>query len=604
MRFFVFFLLSFFVSCGDTSRAESSAQSHALALHGQPKYGADFQHFDYVNPHAPVGGTLKMAAYGTFDTLNPFLLKGVAASELMGNVFETLMVPSFDEPFSRYGLIAKTVEVSGNTVTFTMNPKARFADNSPITAQDVVFSFGMLKQYGQPAYRSYYREVENAAAPSKDRVVFTLKEGHSRELPLILGDLPVISKAYYTAHDFNKTTLVPPLSSGPYRIETVKPGRLLTLKRRADYWGWSLPVNRGMYNFETLSIPYYRDSVVALQAFKGGDHDVRLENISKLWATAYDFPAVQRGDVVVRPVEDGRPAPVQGFVMNHRRPLFQDRRVREALSLAFDFEWINKTLFFGTYRRTFSYFGHTDLSATGLPSPEEVALLAPFRDQLPPEVFTKPFALPVLGTPQARRASLEKADALLTQAGWVIKDGVRVRQTDGTPFRFEMLMDDTTFERVAAPFAQNLKKLGIVMTVRIVDSAQYQKRLEAFDYDMTPFVYPVSLSPGNEQYAYWGSRFANVQGAQNIMGIQDPVVDALTQGLLKATTRQDLQTYTRALDRVLLWQHHLIHHWRLGQYRLAHRAWLKHPETLPPYSLGLPALWWDGGVAARLESPR
>jgi microcin C transport system substrate-binding protein len=587
MRFFIVVLLALFVSCGETSRA-----APALALHGQPKYGPDFQHFDYVNPKAPVGGTLKTASYGTFDTLNPFLLKGVAATDLMGNVFETLMVASYDEPFSRYGLIAKDVEVSGNQVTFTLNPKARFADGSPITSADVVFSFESLKQYGQPAYRSYYREVDTVKAPTKDRVVFTLKDGHSRELPLILGDLPVLSKAYYTKNDFTKTTLVPPLTSGPYEIVTVKPGRLLTLKRRPDYWGWDLPVNRGMYNFETLNIQYYRDSVVALQAFKGGDYDVRIENISKLWATAYDFPAVRKGEVIVKQIDDGRPSPIQGFIMNHRRPLFQDARVREALSLAFDFEWLNTTLFFGTYRRTSSYFGHTDLSATGLPSPEELALLEPYRAKLPPEVFTKPFTLPVLGTPEARRASLEKADALLTQAGWIIRDGVRVKATDNTPFQFEMVMDDTTFERVAAPFAQNLKKLGITMTTRIIDSAQYQKRLEAFDYDMTPFVYPVGLSPGNEQYAYWGSTFANVPGSQNLMGIQDPVVDALTQGLLNATTREELRAYTRALDRVLLWQHHLIFHWHLGEYRTAYRSWLRHPDPIPPYSLGLPALWW------------
>lgn len=573
----------------------STAPTHGLALYGQPKYGADFTHFEYVNPNAPKGGEARFAGIGSFDTFNPFNIKGLPAAGI-GQLFETLMVGSADEPFSEYGLIAESVEVPEDraSVTFTLRPQAKFHDGSPITADDVLFSFDALKTKGSPNYRFYYASVTKAEKLGERQVKFSFTNGDNRELPLIVGQMPVLSKKYWQDRDFTATTLEIPVGSGPYRVERFEPGRFIVYRRDANYWGQDLAVNRGSYNFERMRYDYYRDTTVALEAFKSGSYDWRLENSAKNWATGYNSPALTKGLIKKETFAHQRPAGMQGFVYNLRRPLFQDPKVRQALAYALDFEWSNRNLFHDQYTRTRSYFDNSELAARDLPSPEELAVLEPLRAQLPPEVFTTAYQPPTAKDDAGLRANFQAALGLLQEVGWEFRNRKLINAKTGQPFRFELLMDDpASWERVALPFARNLERLGIEMTVRAVDSAQYENRLRAFDFDMIVNVWGQSQSPGNEQREFWGSAAADQAGSRNLAGLKNPAVDRLIEQVIAAPDRASLVTRVRALDRALQWNFLVIPHWHLPYDRIAFWNKFSYPTITPMQGTRLEAWWID-----------
>ena len=574
---------------------------HGLSIHGDLKYGPGFKHFEYANPDAPKGGDVRLPAIGTFDNLNPFILKGVAAAGL-GQLFDTLTLASSDEPSSEYGLIAESVEVPADRswVAFKLRPEARFHDGSPITADDVIWTFQTLKSKGHPFYRAYYAQVAKAETQGPRKVKFSFGAGENRELPVIAGQLPVLSKAYWSKRDFEKTTLEPPLGSGPYRVESVDAGRSIVYRRVKNYWGAKLPVRVGQNNFDTIRYDYYRDSTVALEAFKAGQYDFRQENSAKNWATAYTIPAVTQGLIKKEEIPNQVPTGMQAFVFNTRRPIFQDRRVRQALGYAFDFEWANKSLFYGAYTRTRSYFSNSELASSGLPGPEELKVLEPFRGRVTPEVFTKEYQPPVTDGSGDIRANLREALALLKEAGWVVQGGKLANARTGEPMQFEILLDDPNFERITLPFVKNLERLGVTARVRTVDSAQYQKRVESFDFDMAVAVWAQSLSPGNEQADFWTSERAGIAGSRNLAGIHDPVVDKLVELLIQAPDRQSLVTRTRALDRVLLWGFYGIPHFHIRTFRVAYWDKFDRPRVSPKYALGFDTWWVDAKKEAAL----
>ncbi len=585
--------------------AQASTPVYALSMYGSPKYGPDFTHFDYVDPHATKGGKVKLAAVGTFDTLNPFTLKGVAAAG-SGNLFDTLMVSSADEPFTEYGLVAKSVELPPDRswVIFNLRPEARFHDGSPITADDVVFSFHILKHKGHPFYASYYANVAEAEKLGPHRVKFVFRGGANRELPLIIGQLPIFSKAYWQNKDFAATTLKTPLGSGPYTVAEVDPGRSISYRRVKNYWAANLPVNRGRYNFDTIRYDYYRDSTVALEAFKAGEYDFRQENSSKAWATGYDGPALRAGMIHKELIPNHVPQGMQGFVYNTRRAVFRDRRVRQALAYAFDFPWTNKALFYGAYTRTRSYFSNSQLAATGLPTRAQLKLLAPFRKQLPAAVFDKFYQPPTTDGSGNIRPNLRTAFELLAKAGWHIRDGRMVNGKTGRPLAFQILLVDPAFERVVLPFKNNLARLGIDVSVRTVDVAQYQQRLDSFDFDMVVSTFPQSLSPGNEQRDFWSSQAAQTSGSRNLAGVRSPVIDRLVEKIVSAPDRPSLVAACRALDRVLQWGFYVIPQWHLTAFRVAYWNKFALPAKNPPYALGFDTWWVDPAKVARIRQWR
>ena len=564
-------------------------------MRGEPKYSDGFEAFDYVNPDAPKGGVLRQAALSTFDTFNPFTVIGMAAPGV-GLLYDTLMKPSLDEPFSLYGLIAERIDVAADRsrVTFFLNPAARFSDGTPITAADVVFSFEKLRDEGLPMYRAYYRDVVRVSAPDDRTVVFDLPaDGGNRELPLILGELPVVPRHFWENRDWGATTLDKPIGSGPYVVESVEAGRSVVYRRNPNYWAADLNVNRGAYNFDVIRFDVYRDTTVAVEAFKAGLIDIRFENEAKKWAAALMSEPVQKGKIVARAFPHQMPAGMQGFVFNLRRPLFRDRRVREALAYAFDFDWVNRHLFHGAYRRTNSFFDNSFLAAEGLPSTRELALLDPWRDTLPPEVFGEAYRAPQPDSGNIRPA-LEKALALLGEAGWHVQDGV-LRNAAGEAFRFEILIDAPsagTWERVILPFTNRLKRLGIEAVVRAVDVIQYKTRLDQFDFDMIVAVWGQSLSPGNEQRYFWGSAAAETAGSMNYAGFQHPAADALIEAIVRARTNEELVAAVRALDRVLLSYHIVIPQWHMPEHRYLYQAHIGVPATVPMKGAD-PMLWWD-----------
>ena len=582
---------------GGPGPAAGAGSSHGLSIHGDLKYGPGFPHFAYVNPAAPRGGDVRLAATGTFDNLNPFILKGVPPQGI-GTTFETLLVSAADEPSSEYGLIAETVDTPPDRswVAFTLRPAARFHDGRPVTVDDVIWTFETLRTKGHPLYRSYYAAVAGVEKTGPRTVRFAFKPGDNRELPVIVGQLPVLSRAYWTGRDFTKTTLEAPLGSGPYRVESFEPGRSITYRRVLDYWAAALPVNVGRFNFDTIRYDYYRDGTVALEAFKAGAYDFRPENSAKSWATGYDIPAVRDGRIRKELIPNEVPTGMQGFVYNTRRAIFRDRRVRAALAAGFDFEWTNAHLFYGAYTRTHSYFSNSELASRGLPGAAELAVLEPFRGRVPGEVLTREY-LPPSTRPAGLRPNLVEALELLAQAGWVVRDMRLVNAETGQPLTFEILIDDPNWERITLPFVKNLERLGVAARVRTVDSAQYEYRMKQFDFDMTVAVFPQSLSPGNEQVDYWASVSADTPGSRNLAGIRDPVVDRLIEQLIAAPDRASLVARTRALDRVLLWGHHVIPHWHITAFRVAYWNRFGRPTTPPKYSLGFDTWWIDPGRA-------
>jgi microcin C transport system substrate-binding protein len=601
MRFFL--VLAFSLALAGPALAEQP--SIGVAIYGQPKYAAGFDHFDYVNPAAPKGGELHLAnsgQMGTFDSFNPFIVKGlpplangasISFIDLIGLTFDTLMVGSADEPGSAYGLVAESVEVASDRSweVFNLRPQARFHDGSPITADDVVFSFDILREKGSPGFRAYFQNVIRAEKLADRKVRFVFAGSGNRELPVIMGSLPVLSKTYWHGRDFDKTTLEPPLGSGPYKVATFEQGRYIVLNRVADYWGKDLPVNKGLYNFDRIRTDYYRDPTAAFEAFKAGEYDLRSENESKKWATAYDFPAIAQGLVIKRAFPNHRAESMQGFIYNLRRPLFADPRVRRALIDAFDFEWSNKNLFYGQYTRTNSYFANSELASSGVPTGEEKALLDPYRDQLPAALFTQPYTLPVTDGNGNPRDNLRAAAELLRQAGWEVRDGKLSK--DGHPFAFEILLDDPAWERICLPFVENLKRLGIEATIRFVDSANYKNRTDGFDFDMTVVHWPGTESPGNEQRDLRGSASADRPGSANLNGVKSPVVDALIEKLVDSPDRATLVTRTHALDRVLLWGDYVIPQWYKADDRVAYWDKFGMPSVIPDQGVQLFAWWID-----------
>ncbi|SDI24341.1 microcin C transport system substrate-binding protein [Pseudomonas flavescens] len=580
------------------------SESHGYAQFGTLKYPASFTHFDWVNPEAPKGGTLRIMAAGSFDTLNPYTLKGtspVATANFLQygvtELNEPLMVgtgmydPSGDEPASSYGLIAESVEYSEDRswVVFNLRPQARFHDGKPITAYDVAFSYRLLLKEGHPQYRTNLQEVKRVDILNRHRVRFVLKRSNNPLLILRLGELPVLPQHYWKGRDFKATSFEPPLGSGPYRITQVDPGRHLSFERVEDWWGASLPVNRGKYNFDRVDVDFYRDSHVAFEAFKAGEFDLYIEQQAKNWANNYRFPAVTRGDVVRAEIPHQIPTQTQALFMNTRRSTFEDVRVREALGLMFDFEWTNRTLFNSAYTRAASYYPNSEFSAKGKPEGAEWLLLSPFRTQLPAKLFTEPFQMPVTDGRGIPRETLRRALGLLADAGWK-PSGQRLLNDKGQALRFEILLVNPNLERILQPFTENLASIGIQANLRTVDRAQYKQRLDQFEFDMILLTLPQTLSPGLEQSLYFHSSQASVKGGKNYAGIHDPVVDALLEKLLSARSRDEQVAATRALDRVMLWQYYTIPNWYIDYHRLAYRNRFAFVTT-PPYTLGL-RTWW------------
>ncbi len=575
-------------------------QRHGLSLFGSLKYPADFERFDYVNPDAPKGGTLRYASIGSFDSLNPFIVKGRAATGISTLLYETLMTDAQDEPASEYGLLAESVSHPDDysSVTFKLRPGAKWHDGTRVTPEDVIWTFETLK-VTSPAIAFYYADVEFAEKLSPLEVRFTFAVSGNRELPQIVGQLPVLPKHYWESRDFNATTLDAPLGSGPYRVKDVDAPTSITYERVSDYWGANLNVNIGAHNFDEVRFDYFGDSTIALEAFKGGQIDVRFENSAKDWATGYNFPAVKDGRVRLEELRTANPEPMQGFAMNLRRSKFSDARVREAIALAFDFEWANKTLFYGQYTRTDSYFENSELASNGLPEGAELALLEPFRDQLPTTLFTEVFETSVTDGSGENRRNLRTATRLLKEAGWSVNaDGALVNNESGDAFEIEFLLVSPTFERVVQPYLQSLKKLGIIGTIRVVDTSQYQNRLDGFDFDMIVHSAAQSLSPGNEQREFWGCEAAERNGSRNVIGICDPVVEALIDEIILAKDRETLVTASRSLDRVLLSRHYLVPQWHIPFTRAAVWSHIGHPDPTPAFNPGFPSVWWHAGDEA------
>jgi microcin C transport system substrate-binding protein len=583
--------LAFLVAGGGAAMA---VVTYGMSLYGDFKYPPNFTHFDYVNPDAPKGGTERLSSIGTFDTLNPFVIKGVPAAGI-GELFDTLMTRGEDEAATDYPLIAESADLAADrmSVLYTLNPAAKFQDGTPITPADVVWSFETLRDKGAPLYRFYYGDVTKVEIAGDHGVRFSFKDATNRELPAILSELPVLSKAYWSGRDFEKTTLDPPLGSGPYKIEAVDPGRSITYRRVPDYWAKDLPVNKGRFNVDVIRYDYYRDATVALEAFKAGNYDIRQENSSKNWATGYDGPALRDGLIKKAVIPNQLPSAMQGWGFNLRRPLFQDPLVRQALAYAFDFEWSNKNLFYGAYTRTRSYFDNSELAATGVPQGDELKILEPFRGQIPDEVFTKEYDPPTYTDTFTIREGLRDALGLLKQAGWTFKGEQLVNDKTGEPFKFEILNEDPQMERVTLPLIQNLKRLGITATLRTVDVSQYQQLMNNFDYDMTVIVIPQSLSPGNEQREFFGSAAADQPGSQNQLGIKSKIIDALVEQLIAAPTRADLVAHVKALDRVLQWGYYVIPQYHLPDYWIAYWDKFRRPEVAPKYAPGLDTWWID-----------
>lgn len=574
------------------SSAALAAPSHCLTLYGECKYKADFKHFAYVNPDAPKGGTVKLAETGSFDNLNPFILKGVKAPAI-GGIFDSLMVAAQDEAQTMYGLIASQVDVSDDysTAEFVLRKEAKFHDGLPITPDDVVFSFGTLKEKGDPTYKIMFAPIVKVERTAADKVKFTFNDTKNKELPMIVAGMPILSKNYYSKVDFEKTTLESPLGSGAYKVEAVEQGKNIIYKRVVDYWAKDLPVNKGQYNFDSVRYDMYRDENVTLEALKAGAYDFRREYIARNWATAYDTPAVKDGRIIKREIPDGTPQGMQAFIFNTRLAKFADRRVREAIGLSLDYEWVNKTIFYGAYTRNKSFFENTEFAATDLPTGKELELLKPYAKELPPALFSEPFANPVTDGSGNPRDNLLKASKLLEEAGWTVKDGKRIN-SKGEQLSLEVMLRQPTMERVIAPMRKNLERLGITSSIRMVDDAQYQKRTDSSDFDMVSiWINRGVFFPGNEQVSLWHSSQADIKGGSNLAGLKSKAVDAILNALTKASDKDSLIAAGRALDRTLLWEHVVIPNWHSSSFRVAYWDKFAMPPAPPKYNLGFQT-WW------------
>ena len=568
--------------------------SHAIAMHGEPKYDQNFISVEYVSNNAEKGGNIVRSAIGTYDTFNPFTLKGTSAAGI-GLLYESLTVGSSDEAFTEYGLLAKSIEWPDDRswVTFTLRDEAKWHDGKKITSDDVVWTFNTLMEKGHPFYKYYYGDVSEVIKITENKVKFEFSTNTNKELVLIVGQLPVLPKHYWENKNFEETTLDVPIGSGPYKVKSFDAGRSITYELDMDYWGFEnniVPIKVGKDNMGSIRYDYYKDRGVEREAFKSGEIDFFSENTSKEWATGYDIDAVTEGLIKKELIPHENPQGMQAFAFNTRKDIFADKRVRKALSFAFDFEWTNKNLFYGAYKRTDSFFENSELASSGLPSQAELAYLNPYIDQLPKEIFNEEYSNPKTDGSGFIRNELQEATKLLQEAGWKLRDG-RLENSNGEPFEFEILLVSPAFERIVLPFIDNLEKLGINASLRTIDSSQYQKRIESFDFDMVVFTFSQSLSPGNEQRNFWSSGAADTNGSRNIIGIKNNVIDLLIENLINAKDREDLITISRALDRVLLWNYYVIPQWHISAYRVLYWDMFDQPKQKPKYSLGFDT-WW------------
>lgn len=615
LKYFLVVNLVFFVMSSKAISAElvnpqlstdNIIKSHAIAMHGEPKYSADFQRFEYTSANAKKGGLLRLAGYGTFDSLNGYIAKGNPADHLE-LLYDTLMVSSSDEPFTQYGLVAQSIEYPQDRswVIFHLRPGARFHDGRQVTAADVVFSYNLLLEKGNPKYKFYYADVMQAQVLDERTVKFTFKNTDNRELPLIVGELPILPKHFWQDKEFDKSSLKIPLGSGPYYIETVNPGRSIRYQRAENYWAKDLPVNAGLYNFDAINVDYYRDGNVAIEAIKANEYDLRWENSSKFWATSYDVASVKNKKLIKKKIYHKANKGMQAFAFNLRKSIFQDIHLRKAITYAFDFEWSNQALFYKAYQRAYSFHSNSELASTGLPSEEELNLLSPYQDQLPASVFSQAYVLPKSDGSGRNRPNLRKAKKLLDQAGYMVKDN-QLYNANGQAINFEILLVSPGFERIVNPFIKSLKKLGIYVNVRLVDSSQYINRKRSFDFDMIVHVFAQGESPGNEQNNFWGSASANMEGSGNLLGIQNPVIDELIKNVVNANSREQLVVANKALDRALLHQYYAIPQWYTSSVRVVYWNKFNQPAISPIYDRyfrkGVHTWWYDVDKANKLLS--
>ncbi|MDH5424277.1 MAG: extracellular solute-binding protein [Gammaproteobacteria bacterium] len=581
MQILTSFTLVIFLGLSFVSTTEAVP---SMAMGYTPKYNKDYKHFNYVNPDAKKGGQLSLSGFGTFDSFNPFVLKGIVADGVNILMFESLTEKSLDEPFSVYGLLADDIQLAADklSVTYRVNKKARFSDGSEVTAEDVKYSVDqLLSDKAHPQYRFYYADIKEISVLDKYRVRFNFKKINP-ELHLIIGDLPVFSKKWVGDTSFDKLTEAMPLTTGPYLLESYDLGKTVVYKRNPGYWAKDLAVRKGMYNYDKIIYKYYKDQTVALEAFKAGEFDFFAENHSKRWARDHNGPKYESGEIIKQTLTHKNNAGMQGFILNTRRELFKDKRVRRAITNAMDFEWSNSHLFYNQYTRCESFFSNSELAATGLPEGDELKLLNQFKDRLPAELFTTEWSAPTTKKPSSLRNNLRTAKHLLEQAGWTVKEG-KLTNAKGQVFSFEVLLIQKGFERIIAPFARNLKRLGIEVTYRTVDASLYQRRVDGFDFDMVVSSFPASQSPGNELFSMFYSEAADKKGSRNLPGINDPVVDALIEKIVSSENRKDLVTATQALDRVLLFGEYMVPNWYINIHRVAYRNQFGIPNNLPLY---------------------
>lgn len=601
-----FFLFCFALILTFPAYAEGEQPRHAVALHGTPKYAADFTHLDYVNPDAPKGGTLKQHVIGSFDSLNPFIVKGEPAAGMSfirsGLFYESLMQNSSDEPFTLYGIIAKDITIADDKswVRFTLRDEATWHDGKPIIADDVIWTFDTLREKGQPFFKAYWGDVLEVVALSDKSVEFRFKVKGNAELPLIIAEMSILPKHYWTAEgrDFGKTSLDSPVASGPYKIGKIDAGRSIEYVRNPDWWGKDLPFFKGMNNFDRVVFDYYKDQSVAHEAFLSGDYDVKIEGIAKTWKENYTVPKERAKKLKKEEIHNSRPAGMVAFIYNIRRDVFQDVLVREALAYGFDFEWSNKQFAYGDYVRTQSYYENSPLASTGLPSEAELAFLNPHKDKIPSRVFTQEYQAPITDGSGNLRANLRTGMQLLEDAGYdrIGGDGVRYKiLADGTQrkLKFEILHYLPTYKRWVLPFVKNLRRMGVDANFRILtDASSFQRRMDDFDFDMIIGAFGQSSSPGNEQREFWGSDKADIKGSRNYIGIKDPVIDEMVTGIIHAESREDLVTKTRAMDRILLANHYVIPMWHYPYWRIAYWDHIKRPENLSGISPMITQTWW------------
>lgn len=625
MRAFVAFLLLGLVASLATTGARADdgpvTSTNAIAVLGKPALPPDFPYFPYVNPNAPKGGDVHLAYGGTFDNFNPFILRGTAPLGLVGSwvilpggsgsgssvghVWESLLTSSADEGDAAYGHLAQTIELPQSRlwVAFDLNPAAKFSDGTPVTAEDVAWSYNILMTQGRPAMRIQFADVKDVEVTGERRVVFHFKSNENRELPMLVGSLPIFSKHFFAGRDFSSPLRDPPIGSGPYRIASFEMGRYIVFQRNPDWWARDLPTGKGTNNFDTVRVDYYRDLTVAMEAFKAGQVDLRSENTAQRWATAYDFPAVQKGLVIKHDFRHHLPTGMQGWAMNTRRKVFADPRVRHAIGLVYDFEWANKNLFYNSYIRTNSYFENSDLASSGIPQGDELKLLEPFRKDLPPDLFTQPFTLPVTDGSGNNREQLKQALALMEQAGWQVKDRKLV-DTNGQQMSFTILLDDPSYERVALPYVQDIQRLGIDVRVRTVDPAQWQHLTDDFDFDMALFIYPESEVPGNELRDYFSCASAKAIGSDNLPGVCSPAVDALIEKVVTAQDQPTLQTAAHALDRVLLWGWYMVPNYANQKFHIAWWDRFGYPDKPIREGFNFDTWWVDPAKAAATDAAR